>query len=330
MPARWQVIDSKILLTRSDMSCEVVEAVKAHDSDVEEMGNQAAAHHWAISCSNQLNSIDKVESAEPQPIWGDLCGSSSSETSHSTGSESWGQVSSSFSPHASARGEHGELTILSRTMWGLDSDACASRLNVSFKSQSPGSAASHVRSAHPRLFNFRRSPSAAAGLHSQNKANLYLDQQVAMFEENQRQRRHLHRCKSTCAQLDLPEPTRQLERKDCHRRFSVPLQLHIAPKQSISTKSTNETELPICAEPAPMNACECSQLLHQRDFSVYNCPFSQPGVETSCQPTNSDMSNLTLKNKNAEAAADFALMYTDAAHLVMEKAPGRFCETRLH
>lgn len=321
MPARCKAIDSKLLLARSDRSCEVV---KAHDSDVEERGNQAAAHHLAASCSNQLNSIDIVESAAPQPALGDLCRSPSSETSHCTaGSESWGQGSSSFLPHVSARGEHEGLAILSRTEWGSYDDARASRLNVSFKSQSPGSAASHVRSAYPRLFNLRRSPPATTELHSQNKANLYLDQQIAMFEENQRQRRHLHRSKSTCAQLDLPEPTRQLERKDCHRQFSVPLQVNIPPQKSIGTKSTNETELPICAQPAPTNACECSQPRCQRDFSLCNCPSSQPEVEISCQPTCSDMSNLALKIKVAEAAADFALMYTDAAHLVMEKAPSR-------
>lgn len=284
MPARWKALDSKILLARSDMSCEIVEVVEGSDSGVETRDNQTAAHQRAVSWSNHFNSIGKVKISAPQTALGVLCRSPSSETSHGHSAGSLGQGSSSASPkHASAQGGHGDLTILSRTVCDthLDDDACASKLNVSFKSQSLSSA-SYVRSNHPGFFNSRRSPSAAAGLHSLNKANLYLYQQMAIFEERQRQRQHLHGSQSTRDQLDLLEQS------------------------------------------------SCSQPQCQPDISLCDHSFVQPEVKISLQPTSPNMSDLAVKNTDAEAVADqFALMYTDAAHLVVEMAP-RLSKTCLH
>lgn len=287
MPASSKAIDSKILLTSSDTSSETVEAVELRNSEVEKRGNQAAAYLRTVSCWNHLHSTDTVKPARSHQALGVLCSTSSSETFNSTGTFCQSS-SSTLQKHASARDEHGQLAILGTTAWKNHSDdnACVRRLSVGCSSQL-GSACSGTRSAQPIDYGFfesRRNPAAAAKFRSLNKADLYLSEQIAMFEELQRQRRHIHTFKATCAELEQSQETRHMDRKDCDRQSSSPLQLHVASEKIIST-----------------NACD-----------------SQPN-QISCQP------HLALRNTDAAAAAaSIALMYTDAAHMVIEKAPWLF------
>lgn len=308
--ACWNASESS--LEQNDELCEVLEAVTACSGDVEmeKKGDQAAAHQRAANAWDELDSMSTIYFKAPHLVLGVLCNSPSSEASNST--MPFGLGSRSASPeHASVLDDHHGVTILN---WNVSSNHWDSAITpASACNSSSGLASSRAQSDFPRP-SLRRAPPGAPRLRRLNKAEIYLEQQIALFEDLQRQRRHKrrHRSQSTGAPI---EQTMHVERQKNERRSSLPLHLCISKQESMSAKPTSATKQ---TEPVPTAAFAFAQPepRRQRDLSLHISSPPKPGVKIWCQQASSNQRELALKYTDA---ADLALMYTDAAHLVMEK-----------